>query len=83
MRDTCTYLTGSISCTLCARFDSCDLLLLIGVHSGNNKFFFFGGGVMGYFVFGVLTVGGVCGGVFLKINDSFYHFTAEQIILTG
>ena len=38
---------------------------------------------MGYFVFGVLTVGGVCGGVFLKINDSFNQFPAEQIILTG
>ena len=52
--------------TLIYNCDSCDLLLVSGWNtSGYNLFLFWGGGVVGNFPFtGVLTSGGVGGGVY-------------------
>ena len=65
-----THLTGSMSTTRFASCDSWDLLLVMVTESGSSCIFFFGGGVMGYFVLPThrgRASGGVGGGVYLCI----------------
>jgi len=48
-------------------------------YSGNRWIFFFGGGVIGYLVFGVRTVGGVGGGVYLGKYQWFIEYCYSTI----